>query len=71
MVGKKKKIKLADFIRLATTLQIPEKAYLNSFKNFHSKNEKVKELINKSFLSSTAKRAYWQIWQKKQAIFQS
>jgi len=29
--GKKKKLKLADFIALANVLAIPEKAYQNSF----------------------------------------
>lgn len=67
--GKKKKIKLTDFILLAETLQIPVKAMENSFKKFTSVNDKVNALINSSFLNIQYKELYRQIWLQKQLIF--
>jgi serine/threonine-protein kinase HipA len=67
--GKKKRLKLSDFISLASSLKIPEKAYNNSFENFKAKNDKAKELIAHSFLNNDLKERYWDIWQKKQTIF--
>lgn len=68
--GKKKKIKLTDFILLAETLQIPQKAMENSFKKFTSANDKVNAVINSSFLDITHKELYKQIWLQKQMIFE-
>jgi serine/threonine-protein kinase HipA len=67
--GKKSRFKLSDFTALATNLKIPEKAYTNSLNKFKSKNAEVQELINNSFLDTTAKESYQQIWRNKQAIF--
>jgi len=67
--GKKKKIKLADFISLAEKLSIPKKAMENSFKKFSDNSEQVRVLINRSFLNDEYKERYWQIWQKKQQVF--
>lgn len=67
--GKKKKINLGDFIKLAGILGIPEKTYQNSFKKFASANDKVKGRIDASFLTADAKGLYWQIWLNKQQIF--
>lgn len=67
--GKKKKIKLTDFILLAKTLQIPVKAMENSFRKFTSANEKVDAFINSSFLDIPQKELYKQIWLRKQMIF--
>ena len=67
--GKKKKIKLEDFIALAKGLNISEKVYQNSFKKFTLKNREVRELIDRSFLSAEAKKKYKAIWLKKQKIF--
>jgi len=66
--GKKKKIKLSDFIVLAKTLHVPQKAMENSFKKFTSANDKVDALINASFLESGYKDLYKQIWKQKQRI---
>ncbi len=67
--GKKKKIKLTDFIILAETLQIPIKAMENSFKKFSSANDKVDAVINSSFLDIQHKELYKQVWLQKQVIF--
>ena len=67
--GKKKKIKLVDFIVLANSLGIPEKARQNSFKKFASHNPAVKQLIDASFLEEKQKAGYWEIWLRKQKIF--
>ena len=67
--GKKSRLKLSDFIALASNLRIPEKAYTNSLNKFRSKNMEVQALINNSFLDSPAKESYLQIWLNKQAIF--
>jgi len=69
--GKKKKIKLSDFIQLADTLNIPQKVYENVFKKFSSKNKEVKDLINRSFLNAEQKKMYQSILLKKQKIFNS
>jgi serine/threonine-protein kinase HipA len=67
--GKKKRIKLRDFIAFADNLQLNEKAYNNSFKLFSSKNAEVIDLIDRSFLSGKMKKEYKQIWMKKQELF--
>jgi len=66
--GKKKKLKLTDFIHFAEILGIPEKAYLNVFKKMSSKNLAVNALIDSSFLDQDHKEMYKQIWYKKQDI---
>ncbi len=68
--GKKNKIRLADFKALAESLNIREKVYNNSFKRFSSHNNEVAALIDRSFLSKEMKKAYYEIWKKKQHIFQ-
>jgi serine/threonine-protein kinase HipA len=67
--GKKSSIKLTDFTALAEKLQINEKVYYNSFKLFSSKNEQVLDIIDRSFLDKKMKKAYKDIWTKKQKIF--
>lgn len=67
--GKKKKIKLADFITLADALNIPEKARENTFKKFSSATDKVNELIDRSFLADDEKVRYKEMWVQKQKIF--
>jgi serine/threonine-protein kinase HipA len=67
--GKKKKIKLADFKLLAESLQINEKVYSNSFKRFSNKNKEVMDLIDRSFLNAEMKKAYKDIWMRRQNIF--
>lgn len=69
--GKKKKIKLSDFMQLANSLNISQKVYENIFKKFSSKNKEVKDLIARSFLKTEAKKMYQIIWIKKQKIFSS
>lgn len=67
--GKKNRIKLADFKVLAEILDINEKVYYNSFKLFSSRNKDVADLIDRSFLGTEMKKAYKEIWKKKQEIF--
>ena len=67
--GKKKKIMLNDFEILARSLQIPEKAMQNSIKKFASINNKVYELIDRSFLGFGEKEMYKKIWRQKQGVF--
>ncbi|UPK69460.1 HipA domain-containing protein [Chitinophaga filiformis] len=68
--GKKKNIKLRDFEALAVVLAIPEKVRSNIYEKFRSRNTAVFEMINASFLSAELKENYWQIWNKKQKIFE-
>ena len=68
--GKKKNIKLRDFEALAIVLNIPEKVRSNIYKKFKSHNIEVLEMINASFLNEELKKAYWDIWNKKQKIFE-
>lgn len=67
--GKKKKIKLSDFIKLAENLLINEKVYSVIFKKFNRRNNEVFKLIQQSFLSSEMKKEYKRIWKEKQRIF--
>lgn len=67
--GKKSRIKLADFKALAENLQINEKVYNNSFELFSSKNKEVVDFIDRSFLNKKMKKAYKEIWMKKQEVF--
>jgi serine/threonine-protein kinase HipA len=69
--GKKNKIKLADFIKLAESLQINEKVYTHCFKRFNSKNDEVFNLIGHSFLNKKMKKGYKDIWMMKQQIFKN
>jgi len=66
--AKKRKIKLGDFATLAENLQIPLKAYQNSFKRFAAKNEAVFNTIDHSFLPTQAKEEFKEIWMRKQKI---
>ncbi|WP_245705488.1 HipA domain-containing protein [Chitinophaga filiformis] len=68
--GKKKNIKLRDFEALGIVLNIPEKVRHNIYKKFKSQNTAVYELIQASFLNAEAKDTYWEIWNKKQQIFE-
>jgi serine/threonine-protein kinase HipA len=68
--GKKKKIKLNDFILLGKSLNIPQKAIENSFKKFRSRNTEVSSFIDASFLNQGLKDLYQEIWNKKQRIFE-
>lgn len=68
--SKKKKIKLADFIKLAESLGIKEKVYSGIFKKFSSRNKDVFYLIEQSFLSKEMKKEYKRIWKEKQKIFE-
>lgn len=68
--GKKKNIKLKDFEALGTVLNIPEKVRYNIYKKFRAFNAEVYVLINSSFLSNEKKENYWEIWNKKQQIFE-
>ncbi len=67
--GKKKKIKLDDFIKLSATLNIPGKATENIFKKLAAKNNEIKKMIEASFLEAGQKKKYWEIWMRKQKIF--
>lgn len=67
--GKKKRLKLNDFLVLGSSLQIPERAIENSFKKFASGNKEVDLFINSSFLSAELKELYKKIWMEKQGIF--
>ncbi len=69
--GKKNKIKLSDFVKLAESLGIKEKVYSNSFTKFQNKNILVMDLIDRSFLSNEMKKRYKEIWTRKQEIFSS
>lgn len=68
--GKKKKIKLNDFLLLGKSLNIPQKAIENSFKKFAAKNKEVAIYIDSSFLNVELREVYKKIWAKKQEIFQ-
>jgi serine/threonine-protein kinase HipA len=67
--GKKKKIKLNDFVLLGKSLNIPQKAIDNSFKKFTAKNKEVAVYIESSFLNGELKEVYKKIWTEKQEIF--
>ena len=67
--GKKKKIKLADFVTLADALNIPAKARENSFKKLSSATDRANDLIDRSFLTEDEKVRYKEIWLQKQKIF--
>ena len=60
--GKKSRINKDDFIALATSLNIPEKAWTNSFKKFSSKDNAVEELLHASILPEEAQHRYYEIW---------
>jgi len=66
---KKKKIKLADFIKLSESLGITEKVCSGIFKKFSSRNKEVYNLIEQSFLSMEMKKEYKRIWKEKQQLF--
>jgi serine/threonine-protein kinase HipA len=68
--GKKKNIELRDFEALGIVLNIPEKVRHNIYQKFKSYNTEVHNLINASFLNTDAKDIYWEIWNKKQKIFE-
>lgn len=68
--GKKKKIKLTDFALLAEKMSVTEKVAANTYQRFSNKNAGVKELIDRSFLTFKWKKAYWEIWMKRQQIFE-
>jgi len=67
--GKKKRLRLTDFIILGNSLQIPERAIENSFKKFASANKEVELFISSSFLNQEQKILYQKIWMSKQTIF--
>jgi serine/threonine-protein kinase HipA len=67
--GKKSNIKLRDFDALGQGLQIPNKAIVNSYTKFHTGRERVRQLIEASFLDDDKKSGYWEIWSRKQKIF--
>ncbi len=67
--GKKNKIKLTDFKKLAVILNINDKVCENIFKKFSSKNKEVFNLTDRSFLSKEMKKRYKVVWKKKQEIF--
>ncbi|NLR62521.1 HipA domain-containing protein [Chitinophaga polysaccharea] len=68
--ARKRKIRLADFIVLANSLQIPVATRDDVFHQFVSYNTKVAALINASFLDETHKERYQFIWSQRQQIFQ-
>ena len=67
--GKKSNIKLRDFDALGQLLQIPDKAVANSYNKFRSGQERVRQLIDASFLDDDKKIGYWEIWSRKQKVF--
>jgi serine/threonine-protein kinase HipA len=67
--GRKKNIHLRDFEALGTTLGIPDKVRMTSYKKFKSHNPSVQQKIQISFLPPDMQQTYWQIWNKKQRIF--
>jgi len=68
--GRKKNIHLRDFEALGTVLGIPDKVRSNSYKKFKSHNSSVRQMIFSSFLSPDMQETYWQIWNRKQQIFE-
>jgi serine/threonine-protein kinase HipA len=68
--GKKKNIKLKDFETLGIVLNIPEKVRYNVYRKFKAFNTAVYVLIQNSYLSDEKKENYWEIWNKKQRIFE-
>lgn len=68
--GKKKNIKLRDFEALGIVLNIPEKVRRNIYRKFQSFNAEVHNMINASFLGTKAREDYWEIWTKKQKLFE-
>ncbi|WP_240755243.1 HipA domain-containing protein [Pedobacter sp. SYP-B3415] len=69
--GKKKKISLSDFDALARSMNIPGTAVRNTYRKFSSGNKKVAEIIEASFLSPESKHRYFEIWNKKQKLFEA
>lgn len=67
--GKKRKIKKSDFDTLATALGLAEKVRDNVYKKLLVSNNKVQDLIERSFLDYELKEKYWSIWSDKQSIF--
>jgi serine/threonine-protein kinase HipA len=67
--GRKKNIHIRDFEALGIVLRIPEKVRDNSYKKFSSHNPAVQQMILTSFLPPNMQDIYWQIWNKKQRIF--
>ena len=67
--GKKRKLRLPDFIKLAEGLGINEKVYRHSFKRFAARNNEVENVISRSFLTDEMKEKYGDIWRKRQCLF--
>lgn len=59
--GRKRKIKRSDFNQLAQSLGIPELVRDNIYKDFRRNADKVKEIIDHSFLTDHFKEKYVQI----------
>jgi len=62
--GKKNKISLDDFEKLATNLKIPKKSRENIYKKFSEKQSKWIDVTNKSFLSDNLKNRYTQYFKE-------
>ncbi len=56
--GKKRKIRMNDFITAMETCRIPQKATENIFQRFEGIVMKWNEIIRRSFLSDHMKKAY-------------
>lgn len=65
--GRKSKIKLIDFENLAKSLGLSEKVFQRVIGKFTSAQDKVFELIDRSFLSNEFKDLYKQIWRERRA----
>lgn len=65
--GRKSKIKLMDFENLAKSLGLSEKVFQRVIGKFTSAQDKVFELIDRSFLSNEFKDLYKQIWRERRA----
>lgn len=59
--GRKRKIKRSDFNQLAQSLGISELVRDNIYKDFRRNADKVKEIIDHSFLTDDFKEKYVQI----------
>lgn len=67
--GKKNRLKKADFIQLAISLNISPKVVDNVFKKFESKLNTMTKLIEESFLEASLKENYREILLSRISVF--
>ena len=63
--GRKRKIKHLDFDQLAMSLELSETVRDTIYKDFSKQTDKVKDMIDRSFLTKEYKEEYFQIYESK------